>query len=142
VGKVVVSFLFFLGSSAVAVREARMPPRVEAPSAPVRVAERVNVPEMPDPTRFARPFYIRPIAPPPPPLPLPLPPAPRVIVIEPTTIEIVNGDNDSSGDVPDNVDRCPLVEDGRYLTDEDGCPEAVHEVVEQTRRPVRVDIID
>ena len=124
-GKLVFAFLFYSASAGLAVHEATAPPSrpIVAPPvlrAPIAV-ERVNEPEKPatvDPTRFARPFYIRPLPPPDPPPPPPPPP-----VNLPAVAKV---DVETSGDVPDIADRCP---EEQTVTgeknDEDGCPESV-----------------
>ena len=136
-GKLVLAFLFYIASAALAVHEARAPAR--PPRAPVVAprADRVNVPETADPVRFTRPFYIRPLPPPAPPTPATIAIAPPQVTVAPVVIEV-----DSEGDIPDNADRCPSERDVRTISDDDGCPFDGEAVIERAPRTVRLDIID
>ena len=118
-GKLVASFVFFLAASALAIREAKPPPRVDPDvTAPVHVAPPVD--DAAPPSRAIHdelPPWVRYATPPAPPPPTVTPaPITRVITIEPTTIEMID-----PGDIPDVADKCPVEPDDN--ADNDGCPE-------------------
>jgi hypothetical protein len=115
VGKLVAAFVFFLAASALAVHEAKPPPspREELAPPPTRVEappSRAIHDEVPPWVKYAAPATDAPPPPPPPTLIVTRIPERRV-VIEESTIDLV-----------DIVDKCPdQLQDNN--ADNDGCPE-------------------